>query len=102
LPEELERCRPYLEAELRLLTRMRVVLVLGRIGHETYLRATGVWSALAPSERPAFAHGAEHTLAKGIVLLSSFHPSRQNTQTGRLTRAMWHAIFDRARELVER
>ena len=102
LPEELERCRPFLEAELGLLTRMRVVLVLGRIGHETYLRATGPWDALAPSARPAFAHGAETVLPSGVVLLSSFHPSRQNTQTGRLTRPMWHAIFERARELVER
>ncbi|MEQ1833688.1 MAG: uracil-DNA glycosylase [Candidatus Eisenbacteria bacterium] len=102
LPDELERCRPYLEAELRLLTRLRVVLVLGRIGHETFLRATGLWDTLAPNARLAFAHGAEAVLPGGVVLLSSFHPSRQNTQTGRLTRPMWHAIFERARTLVER
>lgn len=99
-PAELDRCRPFLEAELRLLTRVRVVVTLGRIGHEAWLRSSGWWERLAPRERPAFAHGAETTLRPGLVLLSSFHPSRQNTQTGRLTRAMWHAVFDRARELV--
>ena len=102
LPEELERCRPYLEAELRLLTSMRVVLVLGRIGHEGYLRASGAWERMAARERPVFAHAAEHRMGDGVVLQCSFHPSRQNTQTGRLTRAMWHAVFARARELVER
>lgn len=101
LPEELDRCRPFLLAELRLLRRARVVLALGRVGHEAWLRATGHWDALPPRERPVFAHGAEHRFTDGLVLLSSFHPSRQNTQTGRLTRAMWHRVFARARELVE-
>jgi uracil-DNA glycosylase family 4 len=101
-PAELERCRPYLAAELRLLDRARVVVTLGRIGHEAWLRASGWWERLAPRERPAFAHAAEHVLPDGLVLVSSFHPSRQNTQTGRLTRAMWRAVFARARELVER
>lgn len=101
LPVELKRCRPYLAAELRLLTRTRVVLVLGRIAHEGYLRACGAWARLAARERPVFAHAAEHRMADGAVLLCSFHPSRQNTQTGRLTRAMWHGVFARARELVE-
>ena len=100
--DELERCRPYLAAELAMLTHTRVVLTLGRIGHEAWLRASGWWEKLAPSERPAFAHGAEHTMPDGVVLIASFHPSRQNTQTGRLTRAMWHLVFERARELVGR
>jgi uracil-DNA glycosylase len=55
---------------------------------------------LPARERPRFAHGAEARL-EGITLLASFHPSRQNTQTGRLTRAMWHAVFTRARRLVD-
>jgi uracil-DNA glycosylase family 4 len=101
LPVELERCRPYLVAELALLERARVVLVLGRIAHEGYLRASGAWERLAPRERPVFAHGAEQRMADGRVLLASFHPSRQNTQTGRLTRAMWHAVFERARTLID-
>lgn len=100
LPDELEACRPFLQAELALLKRMRVVLALGRVGHEAFLRSSGWWDRMAAKERPVFAHAAEHTLPDGTVLLSSFHPSRQNTQTGRLTRAMWHAVFERARELV--
>ena len=101
-PAELARCRPFLADELRLLTRVRVVVGLGRIGHEAFLRAGGWWDALPPCERPAFAHGASHVLPDGRVLIASFHPSRQNTQTGRLTRAMWHAVFARARTLLER
>jgi uracil-DNA glycosylase family 4 len=100
-PAELARCRPFLAHELRLLERARVALALGRIGHEAWLRASGWWERLAPRERPRFAHGAEARLPDGVVLLASFHPSRQNTQTGRLTRAMWHAVFARARARVE-
>jgi uracil-DNA glycosylase family 4 len=99
-PAELDRCRPYLAAELRLLTRARVVLALGRIGHEAWLRASGWWERLPARARPRFAHGAEARLADGITLLASFHPSRQNTQTGKLTLAMWRAVFARARQLV--
>jgi uracil-DNA glycosylase family 4 len=100
-PAELERCRPYLAAELRLLARVRVVVTLGRIGHEAFLRASGWWERLPARERPAFAHGAECELPDGRILLASFHPSRQNTNTGRLTRTMWHAVFARARALAD-
>ena len=100
-PTELDRCRPYLEAELRLLTCTRVALALGRIGHEAWLKASGWWDRLAPRERPRFAHGAEARLPDGMTLLASFHPSRQNTQTGKLTPAMWRAVFARARRLVD-
>lgn len=100
LPEELEHCREYLEADLRLLTRVRVIVTLGRIGHEAFLRSSGLWDQLAPRERPVFAHGAEAKLPDGRVLLSSFHPSRQNTQTGKLTRAMWLSVFARARAIL--
>lgn len=101
LPIELQQCREYLEADLRLLTRVRVIVTLGRIGHEAFLRSSGLWARLGARGRPAFGHGAQATLPDGRVLLSSFHPSRQNTQTGKLTRAMWHAVFARARALVE-
>ena len=97
---ELERCRPYLEAELRLLQRLRVVVTLGRVAHDGWLKAAGWWTRLAPRERPAFAHGAVATLPDGTMLLSSYHPSRQNTNTGKLTRPMWHAVFRKARRLV--
>ena len=97
---ELDRCRPFLERELGLLGSVKVVLVLGRVAWESWLRASGWWDRLRPAERPPFAHGAEATLPDGRILLSSFHPSRQNTNTGKLTRKMWYGIFERARELV--
>src|SRR3989442_189889 len=82
--EELDNCRPYLESEIRLLTRAVVVVTLGRIAHEGWLRAAGWWERLSPRARPRFAHGRETELPDGTRLLSSYHPSRQNTNTGRL------------------
>ena len=100
-PAELARCRPYLAAEIELLHDVTVVITLGRIGHDAWLEASGWKARLAPRERPAFAHGAETMLAGGVTLIRSYHPSRQNTQTGRLTRAMWHAVFARARAVID-
>ncbi len=77
-----------------------MVVSLGHIGHERWLKAAGLWEALGPRGRPRFAHAAEAVLPNGVTLISSYHPSRQNTNTGRLTRPMWHAIFARARALV--
>jgi uracil-DNA glycosylase family 4 len=96
---ELDTCRSYLQTELRLLERVRVVVALGRVGYEAWLKAAGWWAALPARERPKFAHGAEADL-DGTVLLCSYHPSRQNTNTGKLTRRMWHAIFARARAIL--
>jgi uracil-DNA glycosylase family 4 len=98
---ELERCRPYLAAEVRLLPRMRVVVTLGRIAHESWLKAAGWWQRLAPRERPPFRHGVASNLPDGTVVIASYHPSRQNTNTGKLTRAMWYAVFRRARAALE-
>ncbi len=98
--DELANCRLYLETEIRLLTRVRVVLALGSIAHESWLRAAGWWEKLSPRERPKFAHAAETTLPDGVTLISSYHPSRQNTNTGRLTREMWYAGFRRAQQLI--
>ena len=99
--EELDNCRPYLEAELKLLTNVRVVLALGRIGWEAWLRASGWWTRLTPGERPPFGHDRETTLPDGTTLITSFHPSRQNTNTGKLTREMWYAVFERAKRRTE-
>jgi uracil-DNA glycosylase family 4 len=98
--EELDRCRPYLEDELELLCEVRVVLALGRIGWESWLRAAGWWERLGPRERPRFAHGQESVLPDGTILLASYHPSRQNTNTGLLTRPMWYGIFEQIRTIV--
>ncbi|HXV87386.1 MAG TPA: uracil-DNA glycosylase [Gemmatimonadales bacterium] len=96
---ELGRCRAFLEAEIRLLAEVRVVLTLGRIAHQSYLRAAGWWDALK-SSRPAFGHAAEATLPGDVRLIASYHPSRQNTNTGKLTGEMWDAVFGRVRELL--
>jgi uracil-DNA glycosylase len=96
--EELDECRTWLARELALLNRVRVVIALGGIAREAWLRASGWWNRLPPRDRPAFGHGALATLPDGIVLITSYHPSRQNTNTGRLTREMWYAPFREAQE----
>ncbi|MEO9362730.1 MAG: uracil-DNA glycosylase [Nitrososphaera sp.] len=91
-PQELAKCSPYLEAELAVLKNVKVVLALGKIAFDAYCRAVGARGL-------SFAHGAQHRVA-GRVLLASYHPSRQNTNTGRLTWEMWAEIFATARSLV--
>ena len=99
--EELARCRPFLEAENALLARVQVVLALGGVAHEAWLRASGWWERLPVPQRPRFAHGTETALPDGRILMASYHPSRQNTNTRRLTRAMWHTVFRRVRRLLD-
>jgi len=100
--DELRRCRPFLLRELRLLRRARVYVALGRVAFD------GLWDALrdlglAPeTRRPRFEHGGRVPLLDGRVLVASYHPSRQNTQTGRLTRPMFDAIFRSARRRLDR
>ena len=99
---EAEACRPFLVEELTAYRRLAVVLALGRFAFGQILRAWPATGRIAFATRPVFAHGAEHrTLDGGMTLLASYHPSRQNTQTGRLTRAMFGRPFARARALLE-
>lgn len=93
--EERDRCRPFLERELALLPNTRVLLALGGWALGVLASVEGV------RPRPKFGHGAEFELPDGRVLLCSYHPSQQNTFTGRLTQPMFDAVFARARELVE-
>ncbi|MGH9481079.1 MAG: uracil-DNA glycosylase [Terriglobales bacterium] len=93
-PEEFARCRPFLERELRALPRLRVVLTLGQLGHEQLLLALGARRARHP-----FAHGAEYPIGPYTVL-ACYHPSQQNTFTGRLTPSMLDAVLARARALI--
>jgi uracil-DNA glycosylase len=97
---ELDRCRPWLARELDLLTRVQVIIALGRIAREAWLRASGWWDRLPSPERPAFGHCEVATLPDGTVFIASYHPSRQNTNTGRLTRAMWYRTFREARRAL--
>jgi len=109
-PEEFARCRPYLVAELGLLTRARVVVALGALAWEHVLRAYEERGGVVGKPRPRHGHGAEVVLARiagdafaggrDVTLLGSYHPSQQNTQTGRLTRPMFHAVFARARARI--
>jgi uracil-DNA glycosylase family 4 len=98
LPAERDNCARWLAAELGLLERARVVLCLGAFGWEAALRALPLFGASVPRPRPRFAHGAEHAAGR-VTLLGCFHPSQQNTFTGRLTPAMLDAVLARAREL---
>ncbi|MGQ0385330.1 MAG: uracil-DNA glycosylase [Gammaproteobacteria bacterium] len=95
LPGEVRRCNDYLAAELAALPRGGVVVALGAIAHGAVLRA----AAVAPGGA-RFAHGARHTLPGGRLLLDSYHCSRLNTNTGRLTPAMFRRVFARARHLL--
>jgi len=94
-PEEIATCRPFLAARLEALPKLRVLLALGSIAHESVLRANG----LKPSEAK-FAHGAEKPLPGGRWLVSSYHCSRYNTQTRRLTAEMFETVMARAQALA--
>ena len=102
LPDEIVNCGPYLLEELRLLDRVRVVVGLGRIGWQAYLRARRRLGWPGPKQRPEFGHGTATTFEDGVTLLGSYHPSQQNTFTGKLTRPMLRGVFLEAREMLER
>ena len=91
-PSEITSCRPFFESRLDHLPRLKVILALGRIAHEQTLAALNKRKALFP-----FAHGARHELGDGHVLFDSYHCSRYNTNTGRLTTAMFGSVFESVR-----
>jgi len=101
LPTEFAACQPYLLQELTLLKRVRVVVALGQLAFATYLTARRKLDLPIPSPVPRFGHGHTYTFEDGISLLGSYHPSQQNTFTGRLTREMFYQIFRNARAIVE-
>mgnify|MGYP003394620410 CR=1 FL=1 len=101
LPEEFTACRPYLLQELTLLNQVRVIVALGQIAFHAYLTARRALSLSVPSPVPRFGHGATSLLPDGVTLIGSYHPSQQNTFTGRLTREMFQAVFDQTRALLE-
>jgi uracil-DNA glycosylase family 4 len=95
LPAEIKACNGYLRAELAQMPHARVILALGAVAHAAVLRAHEL-----PSGAHRFAHAAEHALDRGRVLVDSYHCSRYNTQTRRLTTAMFEGVIGRARELA--
>lgn len=101
LPEEFANCRPYVIQELEYLTTVRVVIALGKVAFDQYLKACRDRNLPSPRPMPQFKHGALFHLAGGVALLGSFHPSQQNTFTGKLTKPMFHSVFRRARALLD-
>jgi uracil-DNA glycosylase family 4 len=97
--EEMAQCQSYMLTELALLPHHRVVVPLGKIAFDTYLRACQ-YLDIVPDPKPRFGHALQYTLSNGVTLMPSYHPSQQNTQTGRLTRAMFYTIFATVRHLL--
>lgn len=93
LKEEISNCRPFLEEELRLLNQVKVVITLGRLAFENYCRMKGLKGL-------SFGHAKIHNLDSGPDIICSYHPSRQNTQTGRLKWEAWQNVFSEARRLI--
>jgi uracil-DNA glycosylase family 4 len=98
LPSEVLSCRPFLLEEISFLPKIRVIVGLGKVGSEAAVAAMRDLGAIDRPMRFRFSHGAEYPLNDRIILLSSFHPSQQNTFTGRLTEAMFDSVFRRAKE----
>ena len=99
-PAERDRCLPYLVRELALLARVRVIVVLGQFAYDAVARILAVSGAPFPVPRPRFGHGIEVPTARAVVL-GCYHPSQQNTFTGRLTEPMIDGVFRRARVLTD-
>jgi uracil-DNA glycosylase family 4 len=100
LPEELRNCAPFLDEEISLLRNLRVVVCLGKIAFDGFLAHARRSGQMASRSGITFAHGAEFTLPNGVTVMASYHPSLQNTNTGKLTRTMLLEIFMRARKLA--
>src|SRR5882757_9376733 len=100
-PQELAECSPFLDREIAGLQKVKVVVALGKIGFDAYLNYLKRRDLLVSRQRYLFKHGASYRLPDGKVLLASYHPSNQNTQTGKLTRKMFVEIFKEAARLAD-
>jgi len=97
--DEIANCLPHLDAEIAALPRVRVVVALGKIGFDAYLQLLKR-RGIVVKPRPAFGHGVAHALPNGQMLLGCYHPSRQNTNTGKLNARMMDDVFARARRML--
>jgi uracil-DNA glycosylase len=101
LPEELTNCAPYLAREIGGLKQMTVIVALGKIGFDAYLNYLKRRGLIEVRALYEFGHGAQYRLPDDKFILASYHPSNQNTQTGKLTRPMFVEIFKKARQLAD-
>ncbi len=101
-PDEFERCSRFLREEVSLLKNYRVVIALGKIAFDHYLKTCRAQGCIMPVPVPKFGHNVVYHLSWGVTLLGSYHPSQQNTFTGKLTRVMFHTVFRRAKKEIER
>jgi uracil-DNA glycosylase family 4 len=99
-PEEIANCSRFLDREIAGLKQVKVVVALGRIGFDAYLNYLRRRGVVKTKREYVFGHGAHYTMPDGRILLASYHPSNQNTQTGKLTEKMFRKIFEQARELL--
>jgi uracil-DNA glycosylase family 4 len=99
--QELRNCQPYLEREMQLLRKVRVVIPLGRIAFDAYLSARRTLAMPVLQPRPQFGHAAVYQLSD-VFVIGSYHPSQRNTQTGMLTHPMFDRVFTTARRLLEK
>jgi uracil-DNA glycosylase family 4 len=99
-PEEILACAPFLDREIDALKNVRVVVALGKIGFEAYLNALKRKGIAIAKKDYLFGHAAEYKMANGVILLASYHPSNQNTATGKLTAKMFTDVFKRARKIA--
>ncbi|HKT87850.1 MAG TPA: uracil-DNA glycosylase [Candidatus Sulfotelmatobacter sp.] len=101
LPSELASCSTFLDRELAGLDRVNVIVALGKIGFDAYLNYLKRRGLLKSKKDFVFGHGLSYVMPEGKMLLASYHPSNQNTQTGKLTRQMFVKIFQQARKLAQ-
>jgi uracil-DNA glycosylase len=101
LPSELRNCSHFLDRELAILKNVKVVVALGKIGFDSYLSHLKRTGQVQRTSGYKFAHAAVYEMPNGITLVASYHPSNQNTATGKLTEAMFAAIFHKAKQIAE-
>jgi uracil-DNA glycosylase family 4 len=102
LPDEIAACRPFIIREKALLTDLRVIIALGKLAFDQVVKHWGLTATgtCAKSTKPVFSHGSQVVLANDVALIGSYHPSQQNTFTGRLTEPMFDAIFEQAKSTL--
>lgn len=102
LPQELAHCAPYLERELDGLKKLKVIVALGKIAFDAYLNFLKRRGLVTSRAGYIFQHGAQYKMPDGRMLIASYHPSNQNTQTGKLTKPMFMSIFKEAARLADK